>query len=283
MNRGIPFLFGFILICACNSTAKKYDSPVGYDFNKPQKEDMPSELKEISGNAFYPGSKEFVYAIQDEDGKLFYWKNGNPASVQSFEFGKKGDYEDLGLTKDYVVVLRSDGSLFVFPFAAIAKNDKNAVTEYKHILPAGEYESINVDDDNGKIVILCKNCSSDRGEKFSVTGYELQLNQDGSLVLNGNFALKTSKIKDLIPKWKGNLKPSAVRFNSKTKEWFILASVNKLLVVTDAAWNIKQAIKLNPKTFPQPEGINFDIDNNLYISSEAGSTSTGTLLKFQHH
>ncbi len=48
-----------------------------------------------------------------------------------------------------------------------------------------------------------------------------------------------------------------------------------MLVVTDTAWNIKQVYTLDPALFNQPEGITFDIDNNLYISNEGGNTKIG--------
>jgi uncharacterized protein YjiK len=69
-------------------------------------------------------------------------------------------------------------------------------------------------------------------------------------------------------------------FNKKNQEWYLLSSINKMLIIADRTWNVKQVISLNSSLFPQPEGISFDSDNNLYISNEAGNSSVGTVLKF---
>lgn len=280
MNKIFLIIGCTLAITACSKTEKKYESPKGYDFNAPVKYEMKSELKEISGIAFYPGLAQKLYAIQDEDGKLFYWKVSEPESLQQLDFGKPGDYEDVGMTKNHVIVLRSDGTLFIFPFAEVSAGAITTVKKWKDIVPAGEYESLYVDGNNGKMIILCKNCSVDKGNSSAVSGYELQLEEDGTPVFKNNFTLNTSKVKELNPTSKRIIKPSAVTYNSKTNEWFIVASVNKMLLIADQNWNIKQTVILNPSLFPQPEGISFDIDNNLYISNEAGKTSKGTVLKF---
>jgi len=281
MNRiGILTCCCVLALTACAQPGRKYQSPAGYDFNAPVTYKMKKSLKEISGIAFYPGLAQKLYAIQDEDGTLFWWDVNNPKELQSLDFGKRGDYEDIGMTRTHVIVLRSDGTLFIFPFAAIASGSLQSVKEWKGLVPEGEYESLYVDGNSGKMIILCKNCEADKGNASAVSGYELQLDASGTPVLGRRFAVNTTGISKLYPKFKAPLKPSALTFNDSTKEWFILASVNKLLIITDQNWNIKQTVPLHHSLFPQPEGITFDIDQNLYISNEAGNTSEGTVLKF---
>ena len=77
-------------------------------------------------------------------------------------------------------------------------------------------------------------------------------------------------------------RPSAVTLNPVTNEWFILSSVNKLLVIADAGWKVKQAFKLDPTLFSQPEGIAFDNKRTLYISNERGVLEAATVLKFNY-
>ncbi len=62
--------------------------------------------------------------------------------------------------------------------------------------------------------------------------------------------------------------PSALAQNPLTREWFVLSSVNKLLVITDENWKVKSVYPLDPSVFNQPEGIAFDQQQNLYISNE---------------
>jgi hypothetical protein len=75
---------------------------------------MPASLLEISGVAFKEGDSNMLYAEQDEEGKVFYLKPGD-TKAQHTKFGKNGDYEDIAICGDKVILLKSDGSLYVFP------------------------------------------------------------------------------------------------------------------------------------------------------------------------
>lgn len=282
MNKVFAILLSSIALTACSQTSKETESPAGYDFNVPRKYEMKPELKEISGNTFAPDDPKTIYAIQDEDGKLFYWNVDKPGAVSSIDFGKHGDYEDIAIAANYVIVLKSNGTLITFPLAEVKSGTLNSVKEWKDLIPKGEYESLYFDQNSEKLVILCKNCEADKGKNAGISGYELQLKEDGSPVFVSNFTINTDNIKSAKGKSKGKIRPSALAFNNSTKEWFILASVNHLLIVADGRWNIKQTVTLNQSSFPQPEGISFDIDNNLYISNEAGNTNNGTILKFSY-
>ena len=67
-----------------------------------------------------------------------------------------------------------------------------------------------------------------------------------------------------------HFKPSAATINPLTNELYILASVNKLLVVADRKGNVKDVYPLDPVTFNQPEGITFTPWGDLIISNEKG-------------
>ncbi|HRO71502.1 MAG TPA: SdiA-regulated domain-containing protein, partial [Chitinophagaceae bacterium] len=88
------------------------------------------------------------------------------------------------------------------------------------------------------------------------------------------------QIEKVAGKIKRGFRPSGLARNPITSEWFVISSVNKLLVVADSTWNIKQACKLNGNVFNQPEGIAFDKAGNLYISNEGDDLSEGNILKF---
>ncbi|HEY4208137.1 MAG TPA: hypothetical protein VGM31_15035, partial [Puia sp.] len=131
---------------ACGDTGMPVVSPPGYDLGAPQKFIMSESLHEISGITFVRPNNDSLYAIEDEDGKLFYFRPGGDKPAYK-KFGKKGDYEDVTvLGGSSFVVLRSDGSLYVFP-ANFVHDDKQEVEEYPNILPAGEYEGLYGDDD----------------------------------------------------------------------------------------------------------------------------------------
>lgn len=266
---------------ACKNLVNKYTSPQGYDFSKPDKFNMPSSLLEISGIAFYKGISDTIYSIQDEDGKLF--RQGWDVKKQShMKFAPKGDFEDLAIFSEMVFVLRSEGGIYSFPFTEATKEESDFVKVRKGLVPKAEYEGMFADPQTNKVYVLCKKCDLDKKMK-QVTGYVFDYNAESdSLTAAGDFRIDLSRLKKFNSKLKTSLSPSALAKNPKTGDWFVLSSTNKLLLVTDANWNIKEVHRLNSSTFNQPEGIAFDRDLNLYISNEGDEVSDGNILKFRY-
>lgn len=274
----IMAVFGFY---GCKNLINKYTSPKSYDFNKPDKFNMPSSLLEISGIAFHNGISDTVYSIQDEDGKLFRQK-WHVKKQLNMKFAPKGDFEDLAIFNEKIFVLKSNGTIYSFPFTEAVKKESDLVKEQKKLIPKAEYEGIFADQETNKIYILCKKCEQDKKAK-QVTGYILDYDlASDSLVFAGEFKIELSQLKKLNSKLKTSLNPSALAKNPETGEWYILSSANKLLLITDANWKIKAAHRLSSSTFSQPEGIAFDRDLNLYISNEGDELNDGNILKFKH-
>jgi len=252
-------------------------APSGYDLDNPVKYNMPTELLEISGIAFNNGNAGTIYAEQDEEGKIFYFRPGD-TRVNQVKFGKPGDYEDVAILNNQAVILRSDGSLFSFPLAGVKAGQINGVKEFKKILPIGEYEGLHAD--GGKLYALCKQCAgADHAQKDN--GYILSLAADGNISQTGTFTIDVQKIAALTGKSKLKFHPSALAKNPVTAQWYVLSSVNKLLVVLDNNWNAVQAYPLNAG-FLQPEGMAFDKQGNLYISNEGDKATNGNILLFKY-
>ncbi|MNC99191.1 hypothetical protein D3C83_173920 [compost metagenome] len=60
----------------------------------------------------------------------------------------------------------------------------------------------------------------------------------------------------------------------------MVASVGKLLVVTDKKGKVEHAIPISPIAFPQPEGLTFSPNGDLYISNEIATEERATILLF---
>jgi hypothetical protein len=276
---GLIMLVFALALTAC-SAKRKFEHPKEYDLTNPQKIVMPPSLEEISGIAFYKGNSDTLYAQEDESGKLYYLKPGDKRS-QNFKFGKHGDYEDVAICNNTVIMLKSNGVLFTFPFADIHQPEETGnVKEWKDLLPRGEYEGMYADEKDNTIYIICKDCVDEKSSK-TAKGYILQLNNDGSIGQKGTFEIDVHSIKDITGEKKINFHPSALARNPRTNEWYIITSINKLLVVTDSNWKVTAAYKLNPAIYVQPEGIAFDKDNNLFISNEGGDLHSGNILKIK--
>jgi hypothetical protein len=266
--------------CADKAGGNATSNPKGYDLSKPIKYNMPDALLEISGIAFNNGKSDMIYAEQDEEGRLFYFKLGDK-ELKDTKFGKKGDYEDVAICHGQVIMLRSDGVLFTFPLSGINAKEVANVNKQEGLLPEGEYEGMHADEKTGQLYILCKHCADDKTTKSS-SGYILALQPDGTLKQGGNFAVNVKDIEKLSGQKKISFHPSALAKNIGTNEWYIVSSVNSLLVVTDAAWKVKATYPLPRAVFNQPEGIAFDAQYNLYISNEGSKTSAGNVLKFSY-
>ena len=278
LSYGI-LIFSVLSILACKPPKNKFTSPLGYDLNKPDKFNMPESLLEISGIAFYHDKSDTVYSIQDEDGRVFR-QAWDKKKQKHTVFGKKDDYEDLAILNETVMVLNSDGSLYVFPFKEMQQEQVKDVKIFKNILPKGEYESIYADKQTNQVYMLCKNCKDDKkGQSMSgsIFTYDPAKNE---LISSGSFSMDLSKLITDEQILKTGLKASALTRDPHTGEWYILSSVNKLLLVVTPDWKVKSVHRLNSSIFNQPEGLAFDDQMNLYISNEGDELTEGNILKF---
>jgi uncharacterized protein YjiK len=276
MNKQYLYIL-FLILLSCAGKKIEFKSPPGYDLNKPEKFTVPG-LNEISGISFYEGKMDTIYAEQDEKGELFYLHLGDK-TASHVKFGKKGDYEDMAIINEQVILLRSDGALFSFPFNQRHQEEIMDAKEWNGLLPAGEFEGLCVDTKNNRLYVLCKHCSNDETTK-AITAYILQLQPDGNIIQNGSASISVQTIEKLINEKKFKFHPSALGKNPKTDQWYLLSAVNKMLVIADKDWNVKEVYPLDPAIFRQPEGIAFDNENNLYISNEGDDISKGNVLKF---
>ncbi|WP_158824773.1 SdiA-regulated domain-containing protein [Mucilaginibacter lacusdianchii] len=266
--------------CGQKENQTAYKSPKGYNFREPEKHNMPEDLLEISGIAFNNFDTKTVYAIQDEEGRLFYGRITAP-KFQKTKFGKHGDYEDIAICNDQVIVLKSNGKLYMFPLSGIHESEAADVHELADLLPMGEYESLFANASTKKVYVLCKNCADEKTTQSS-TGYVFDMQTDGSLKPAGNFKIEVSQIHQFVDDKKIKFRPSAMAYNPRTKEWYIVSSVNKLLVVADDSFKVTAVYPLNPRTFRQPEGIAFDQKGTLFISNEGDEFSRGNILEFKY-
>lgn len=274
----LPLMLVFSSVTCSEKPALK--NPPDYDLNKPIKYFVPNGLLEISGIALYKGRPDSIYAHQDENGRIYYMKPGNKRPGYS-RFAGGGDYEDIAIMGEQVFILRSDGVLFAFLFKNIRSSIIPNVNKLEGLLPPGEYEGIYADEKSKRLYVLCKTCKGDNVKNIS-KGYIFEVGNNSKLSLAGEFSINVKDIETQLGKSKLSFRPSALAKNVSTNEWYILSSVNKALIVTDAAWKVKAAFPLRAALFVQPEGIAFDNQNNLYISNEGDELNQGTILKFNY-
>lgn len=274
----LKILMGIAVLwcCGCKAPANDEQTIKNYELDRPEKFFMPESLLEVSGITFYKGKPDTVYAVQDEQGRLFRLSPGVKKQVNA-KFGKQGDYEDVAIVNEKVVILKSNGNLIIFPLADAIYEEVDSAREWKSLLPEGEYEGMYGDEPSKSLFVICKNCADDNS-KNSVSGYVYYIGD--SVYQTGSFKIDVNEIKSFTGKVKRGFRPSAMAKNPVTSDWYIVSAVNKLLVVTDKNWKIRETCILNGNTFNQPEGLAFDENGNMYISNEGDDLSQGNILKF---
>ncbi len=276
----IFLLFGCFTLLACGQQVEEAPpAPPGYDWSAYEKIILSDDLLEISGIAFAPGRYDTLYAQQDEEGAIF--RVGLPSGKHKrVDFGNAGDYEDIAILSDTLLLLESDGSFYGFYLDSLTGRRSKPFGYYEKILPKGEYEGLFADIRTGSYYALCKSCKGDKKSK-QATIYQLQWNND-SLIVTGHHTIDVSEIITASGKKKVDFEPSALAKHPLTGEWYIVSSVNKMLTVVSPQWQVKATYPLSRKILAQPEGIAFDGTGNMYISSEGDELQAGRILKFAY-
>ncbi len=279
----IGILWLLVLGGSCQSKSDEPFITQGYDLGNPEKIFMPDILLEVSGISFYPGSDDSIWAVQDERGLVFQLKQGEK-KYRDFRFAKDGDYEDLSFLNHHLYVLRSDGHIFHIPSAPGGSLLVDSTREWSDLLPEAEYEGLYGDSLSQSLYAMTKVNGSRKSEK-GTSIYKLNLIEDGRLEKSDRFTVSNDTINSILGKKmkSGRFQPSGLARHPVTGDWYLISSVNKLLIVANSNFEIESVWPLLPSRFRQPEGIAFDLLGNMYISNEGDEVSSGNVLKFEYH
>jgi hypothetical protein len=250
-------------------------SPPGYRLGDPQKILLNQSMDEISGFLFYPPMNAFI-ALNDEQGKLYAIPLDGTRKYDSWRFAKQGDFEDLVFTGKNWYALKSNGNIFAIrnPFT-----DSSSAENFS--FPAGgrnELESLYFDDLSNQLIAICKSCSSDDKNEVSAFAFNPVTSQYSSSPV---YRINVKEVETKLNQKKINLKPSAAAIHPVTKELYIIASVNRLLLVAERNGKLKDVYPLKVSLFKQPEGITFAPNGDMYVSNEA-QDGIANILKFPY-
>lgn len=251
---------------------------VEYDFDKPDAIfELPRPLEEISGISLLDDST--LVAIQDEDGILFMIDTRTGKVRTSSKWGGPGDYEDVQVVGSDIWVLRSDGTLF--KIEAAENGGIGNVTEYDTPLGSmNDTEGLAYDQSKNRFLIACKESPGKgySGNVRAVYAFDLESNElEEKAVFTidlGEVGGQTKMIGFKI----NTFKPSAIRLQPGSQDWFIVSSVKKAIVVFRDQ-SLMQIYNLPGVYFEQPEGLEFDRAGNLFVANE-GKGGSALLLRF---
>ena len=271
-------LFGLtLLLLGCGPSSTKTDRQpdagtvtppfkLPYDLAAPDENvTLPNNLKEISGLTYYKDDK--LLCVQDEEAVVYVYDTKKQNVVQDFGFGGYGDFEGIEYVNGEIYVLESNGNLFRF------KPESSQIGRTQTDLPAKtEVEGLGYEPKTKRLLIAVKKGGGASSDK-AIYSFDL-LNK----AVFKDMQLNDTQLEGagIDPK---TYKPSGVAVHPVTGEWYVLISAGKRLLITNRKAQILYSEPLDSKLFPQPEGICFAPNGDLYIASEGGGRK-GRLMTF---
>jgi uncharacterized protein YjiK len=270
--------------------------PYEFDLSNPKQVIILGEkLNEISGLVYSKPSHQLM-AVNDEVGVIFGLSQMDGKIIEQIEFGKKGDYEGIALAGDKICVVESKGHIHIVTKSRQGYSSEVINTPLKS---ENDVEGLTYKSDDNLLILACKGqpsieANTKHKSVKAFYGYDLEcqklneeplfLIEDASLIQH----FSRDERFDALPKYKRKdfenrllkFSPSALAWHMESKQFFILSSVGKLLVITDAKGNIRKIEFLNEKLHSQPEGICFSDAETMYISNE-GRNLLAKILVYQ--
>lgn len=243
---------------------------------EPQRFRVRESMQEISGIVLFPDERH-IYSINDEQGKIFEINVTANEPYPNSKFDRSGDYEDLAHTDKGWIVLKSNGTLYQIHDIF---TDSVTSTEYPFLRQGKqEFESIYPDASSNSLVVICKQCEEDKGQR-ATTAYRFNLSTMQYDTAPA-YRLDVTEIAKAAGNDMKNFRPSAAAVHPIEKRLYIIDAINNLLVITDMNGKVQEAHHLKSKLFEQPEGISFAPNGDMYISNEAGD-GIADILKFTY-
>jgi SdiA-regulated len=270
----IPVM-AFMIFSGCKQKKRVIQSPPHYKFSEAYTIKLDLKLKEISGLAWDPLRDEFL-AHFDESGQLFVLDKETKAikPPSPYKFAGKGDYEDIALYNGVPYVLRSDGMItrIIRDSAGVRGVEAGKL----NISGTNDFETMYADTARKALIVVCKNCAMD--SKLEVSAFAFYPDSTG-FDNNPIFRINADTIRKMSPHKTSKFQPSAAGIHPKLQKLFIISSAANQLVIADLDGNPEGVYELGKKLFPQPEGLTFRSNGDMYISNE-GVTSRSTIHRF---
>lgn len=259
------FLFVLTFIFAAGGVSAQ-GHIAGYDFSAKGRHQskLGRLLREVSGITI--NARGQLLAHDDEKGVVYRVDAMTGSILSRFRLGRTTlteDFEDIAVAGDTIVLVTSDGRLFLFHEGRDGER-----VEYRVLVTpltrTNDIEGMCLDPATGKLLLACKG-SPGRGYagKRAVYSYSLSRRR---MDTKPRFLLYE---KTLLKKAAGrNFKPSAIAWHPLRKTFFLLASEGRSLVEIDARGKLLAQHVLDKKVHPQPEGLVFLANGDMMITDE---------------
>ena len=268
------FILGLLVLAGSHCTGQKNRATGAYDFNHPDVIiNLPKNVSQISGIAY--SNDNSVYAVDDDHGNIYKIPLTPKPAVESWNFGKPDDYEDLVLQDNIFYILSSKGAITRFPASFPVKDVQTFALPLKG---KNEFEILYSDPSSQSLLMVCKDCKEDQKDETSAFRFILDKH---TFENEPAYMLQKSAIEKKAGHAISRFKPSAAAVHPVTGEVYIVSSINKIIVVLDESKKVAAVYPLPAKLFKQPEGIAFSPAGDMIISNEFAHQGSATLLLFR--
>lgn len=264
-------------------TTRRPDSfEIPFELDRPVRTlTLVRRLDEISGIAIDP-TGTFAWTVNDEEGVLFQVDLESATTTESSRFAGNGDYEAITMVPDAIVVARSDGTLWRLQAGS------------QELIPGplsyhNDVEGLEYDPRGQRILVACKGRPARKGKYkghkaiYSVSLPDYQWSEKPAYLVGIDALtsfLEANPTNGLKPKMAKKFAPSALAIDPKSGHIYLLSTTGRMLVVLDRDLGTIIGVAYLPRAiFTQPEGMTFDKEANLYISSE-GRDDRGAIMRF---
>ena len=241
---------------------------------------LPDDLHEISGISFVDSAN--LVAVQDEEGYIYHYNIATEKITGKEKFSGPGDYEDITVAGNIIYVVDSEGKLFEI---SDFKSDKKSVKEIKTPFSGkNNIEGLTYDAPNNRLLMALKDDGLNK-DKRAKEIYEFNLktqkmSSEPVYTINldeiENYfkgdGLEESSKKFLKAFGNENIdkvfRTSAIAVHPKTREVYVLSSVNNLIAILSPEGILKKVLLLKGKEYIQPEGLAFTSAGSLFVSNE---------------
>ncbi len=279
-----------------NTTSIKHPH---YDFEEPSRRyEMPDELEEISGLSL-DASGQFFLAVQDEDGLVFYIDRADGQVKQKIDFWKDGDYEGIESVKDKIYVIKSTGTIYEISDAG---SDQQKVEKYNFFLnDDNDVEGLAYLPQRNALLLACKARAGYDDENYLYQKAIYEFDLGGKKLLEEPFLLISQdaihdyldtspavrKLEKVIEFFQPNdnefsFSPSAIAVHPISGQLYITSAVGKYLLITDLEGKVLHIENLKKSIHPQPEGLCFDPQGNLFIANEGKGGENGVIYQYNY-
>lgn len=288
VTGSIILMAGVFFGCFFKSSAQLFP----YQFDAPdQILKLEDELREISGLSISPDGNQLI-AVQDEKGILYYLDKNSGKITSKKEFWKDGDYEGIEAVGKDVYAIKSTGTVY---WIKNADQEELETEKFNYDLNKdNDVEGLGYDGSSQMLLLACKAHPDDMKDARGIFGFSLKdmrLLQDPVYMLTLGAVHKyldtnppitrLEKVKKFFDEDELDFSPSALAVHPISGDLYLVSSKGKMIVVMNRRNEVIYIQKLEKEEHPQPEGLCFDQEGNMYISNEGGGDE-GTILIYKY-